>query len=107
MLHRVTLVITDVSVELSPFFFRVTRIGEVGTTLAVTRNRRTLRRNTKKYQPVNGDSFTFLSVDDVLTAQETPVDLHGLLTGIDLLFYIDVVCTLQKTAIGSHDLLRS
>jgi hypothetical protein len=28
-------------------FIRVTRIGELGTTLAVTRNRRTLRRNTK------------------------------------------------------------
>jgi hypothetical protein len=28
----------------------MTRIGELGTTLAVTSNRRTLRRNTKKYQ---------------------------------------------------------
>jgi hypothetical protein len=36
MLHRVTLVRTDVSEELSASFIRVTRIGEVGTTLAVT-----------------------------------------------------------------------
>jgi hypothetical protein len=36
MLRRVTLVITDVSEELSATFIRVTRIGEVGTTLAVT-----------------------------------------------------------------------
>jgi hypothetical protein len=45
MLLRVGLVRTDVSEELSTFFIRVTRIGELGTTLAVTSNRRTLRRN--------------------------------------------------------------
>jgi hypothetical protein len=43
MLRRVTLVRTDVSEELSASFIRVTRIGELGTTLAVTSNRRTLR----------------------------------------------------------------
>jgi hypothetical protein len=32
--------------ELSASFIRVTRIGELGTTLAVTSNRHTLRRNT-------------------------------------------------------------
>jgi hypothetical protein len=37
---------TDVSDGLSAFFIRVTRIGELGATLAVTSNRRTLRRNT-------------------------------------------------------------
>jgi hypothetical protein len=42
----VALVRTDVSEELSASFIRVTRIGEVGTTLAVTSNRRTLRINT-------------------------------------------------------------
>jgi hypothetical protein len=46
MLRRVALVRTDVSVELSASFIRVTRIGELATTLAVTSNRRTLRRNT-------------------------------------------------------------
>jgi hypothetical protein len=45
--RRVGLIVTDVSKELSASFIRVTRIGEVGTTLAVTSNRRTLRRNTK------------------------------------------------------------
>jgi hypothetical protein len=44
MLRRVALVITDVSEELSASFIRVTRIGELETTLAVTSNRRTLRR---------------------------------------------------------------
>jgi hypothetical protein len=42
MLHRVALVRTDVSEELSASFIRVTRIGELGMTLAVTNNRRTL-----------------------------------------------------------------
>jgi hypothetical protein len=42
MLHRVALVRTDVSEELSASFIRVTRIGELGVTLAVTSNRRTL-----------------------------------------------------------------
>jgi hypothetical protein len=37
MLRRVAVVITDVSEELSASFIRVTRIGELGTTLAVTR----------------------------------------------------------------------
>jgi hypothetical protein len=42
MLRRLALVRTDVSKELSASFIRVTRIGELGTTLAVTSNRRTL-----------------------------------------------------------------
>jgi hypothetical protein len=44
MLRRVALVRTDVSEELSVSFLRVTRIGELGTTLAVTSNPRTQRR---------------------------------------------------------------
>jgi hypothetical protein len=47
MLRRVALVRTDVSEGLSSSFIRLTRIGELGTTLALTSNRRTLRRNTK------------------------------------------------------------
>jgi hypothetical protein len=42
MLRRVALVRTDVSEELSASI-RVTRIGELGTTLAVTSNRSRLR----------------------------------------------------------------
>jgi hypothetical protein len=45
-LRLVALVRTDVSEELSASFIRVTRIGEVGTKLAVNSNRRTLQRNT-------------------------------------------------------------
>jgi hypothetical protein len=36
MLRSVVLVRTDASEELSPSLIRVTRIGELGTTLAVT-----------------------------------------------------------------------
>jgi hypothetical protein len=45
MFSRVALINTGVSEELSSSFIRVTRIGEPRTTLAVTSNRRTLRRN--------------------------------------------------------------
>jgi hypothetical protein len=48
MLRRVALVRTDVSEELSASIIGVTRIGELVTTLALTSNRRTLRRNTKR-----------------------------------------------------------
>jgi hypothetical protein len=40
MLCRVALERTDVSEELSASFIRVTRVGELGTTLDVTSNRR-------------------------------------------------------------------
>jgi hypothetical protein len=45
MLRRVALVRTDVLEELSASFISMTRIGELGTTLAVTSNWGTLRRN--------------------------------------------------------------
>jgi hypothetical protein len=44
MVRRVALVRTDVSEEPSASFIRVTRIDELGTTLATVSNRRTLRR---------------------------------------------------------------
>jgi hypothetical protein len=43
MLRRVAPVRIDVSEKLSAYFIRVTRIGELGTTLAVTSNRRNVR----------------------------------------------------------------
>jgi hypothetical protein len=44
MLRRVAVVTTDVSEELSASFIRVTRIDEIGTTLALTSNRRMLQK---------------------------------------------------------------
>jgi hypothetical protein len=49
MLCRVALVKTDVSEGLSASFSRVTRIVELGTTLVVTVNRRTLRASVTSY----------------------------------------------------------
>jgi hypothetical protein len=46
MLRRVALVITDVSEELSASFIRVTRIGELGTTVALTSNRASVATTT-------------------------------------------------------------
>jgi hypothetical protein len=48
MLRRVALVRTDVSEERSASFIRVIRMGELGTTLAATSNRRMLRRNSQR-----------------------------------------------------------
>jgi hypothetical protein len=47
MLRRVPLVTTEVPEELNASIIGVTRIGELGTTLAVTSKRRMLQRNTK------------------------------------------------------------
>jgi hypothetical protein len=49
MLRSVALVRTDVSEEIRASFIRVRRIGELGTTLAVTSNRHTLQRNAKSW----------------------------------------------------------
>jgi hypothetical protein len=51
MLYYVALVRTDVSVEGIASIIRVTRIGELGTMLAVTSNRITLRRNIAEVVP--------------------------------------------------------
>jgi hypothetical protein len=53
MLLRVALVRTEVPVESSAPTIRVTRIGEVGTTLAVNSNRVTLRKMLCYYVTVN------------------------------------------------------
>jgi hypothetical protein len=54
MLHRMALVRTDVSEELSASFIRVIRSGEQGTTPAVTGNRHTAKHySTRTRQRVN------------------------------------------------------
>jgi hypothetical protein len=47
MLRRVAHLRTDVSVEPGASVIRVIRIGKLGTTVAATSDRRTLRRNIK------------------------------------------------------------
>jgi hypothetical protein len=62
MLGRVALVITDVSEEHNASVIKVTRIGELGTMLAVTNNRRTLSVLTRATRPN-------ISEDDALQIQ--------------------------------------
>jgi hypothetical protein len=74
MLRRVALVRTDVSEEPSVTFIRVTRIGELGTTLAATSNRRKLRRNS--FRPDEGGARFLRNVGSyksrtALTSQKT------------------------------------
>jgi hypothetical protein len=45
VLRRVAIVRTDVSGERSAFIIKVIRIGQLGTTLTVDSNQRTMRRN--------------------------------------------------------------
>jgi hypothetical protein len=51
MLRRVALVRTDVSEQRIASIISATGVGELGTTLTVTRNRRTLRRVWLMEQP--------------------------------------------------------
>jgi hypothetical protein len=76
MLHRVALVRTDVSEELSASFIRMTKIGELGTTLAVSINRRTLRKNTLMRE---AQSSSKTSVLTRATRRNNPADtiLHS------------------------------
>jgi hypothetical protein len=72
MFRRVALVRTDISKELSAPIIRVTRIGELGTTLTVISNRRTLRRNFfANVVPCSPILVTLLM--EVLSSSETSV----------------------------------
>jgi hypothetical protein len=66
MLRRVVLVRTDVSEERSASIIRVTRIGWLGTTLAITSNRRTLRRNAKWEGKLESNSELYITIGDHL-----------------------------------------
>jgi hypothetical protein len=78
MLRRVALVRTDVSKELSAFFIRVTRICELGTTLAVTSNRRlvflrSVRRLLVTASVVPSSPILVTLMKEVLSSSETAV----------------------------------
>jgi hypothetical protein len=66
-LRRVALVRTNVSEEPRPSFIRVTRIGELGTTIVVTSNRRTLRRNTRSVRRLLVKAIVFPSSPILVT----------------------------------------
>jgi hypothetical protein len=72
MLRRVVLVRTHDSEELSASFIRVTRIGELGTTLAVTSNRRTLRLVTMMKEAQVPPKRRYLQEAHGVTSQKAP-----------------------------------
>jgi hypothetical protein len=79
----VALVRTDVSEERSASFIRITRNGELGTTLSLTSTRRTLRRNTKSLRSVRrllvtasvvfSSPFLVVLMKEALSSSETSV----------------------------------
>jgi hypothetical protein len=80
MFCRVALVRTDVSEEPSASFIRVTKIGELGTTLAATSNRRThlvflrsVRRLLVKVNVVPSSPFLVTLMMEALSSFETSV----------------------------------
>jgi hypothetical protein len=99
ILRRVTLVRTEVSEERSAFINRVTRIGELGTTFAVTSNRRivflcSMRRLLVTANVVPSSPFHITLNKEALRSSETSV-----LTGTKLRS-IPEDCVLQS--IPSH-----
>jgi hypothetical protein len=73
LLRRVALVRTGVSEEFSTSFIRVTRIGELGTTLALTSNRRSVRRFLVAVSVVLSSPILVTLMKDVLSSSETSV----------------------------------
>jgi hypothetical protein len=76
MLRHVALVRIDVSEELSASFIRVTRIGELGTTLAATSNRLTLRRNTWKEALSSSETLVLTRTTRRNIAEDTILHSH-------------------------------
>jgi hypothetical protein len=75
MLRRVALVITDVSAEPSASFIRVTRIGELETTIAVTRNGLTLRRMNVTAAGCSQNAQNTITVQILSPGRETAANL--------------------------------
>jgi hypothetical protein len=73
MLRRVDLVRTDVSEELNASNITVTRIGKLRTTLALTGNRRTLRRLPVTAGVVPSSQILVTLMKDAASSSETSV----------------------------------
>jgi hypothetical protein len=73
MLRRVALIRTDVSEELSASFIRLTRIFELGTTLAITSNRSSVRRLLVTASVVPSSPILVTLMKEALSSSETSV----------------------------------
>jgi hypothetical protein len=110
MLRRVAVVRTDVSEELSASLIRVTKIGEIGTTLAVTSNRRTMvflrsmRRLLVTVSVVPSSPILVTLIKETLSSSETSVlqQPHGV-TSQKTPFYILLSLVYFKCCIWGSD----
>jgi hypothetical protein len=82
MLRRAALVRIDVSEYRSAYFIRVTRIGELGTTLAITSNRRTLRKQETDIEDLRRHILKrrYILEDGILQKSGSSVDI---VTGLE------------------------
>jgi hypothetical protein len=80
MLRRVALDRINVSEELSPSFIRATSIGELGITIAVISNRRSVRRLLLTANVVPSSPILVTLMKEALSSSETSViqEPHGL-----------------------------
>jgi hypothetical protein len=95
---------TDVSEELSASFIRVTRIGELGTTLAVTSNRRTLRRN--KSHTVTSQKTPYFIVTAVKTSNLNGPSLYYVLK-FYISLYIKIIIRMGEITVAEWQALTS
>jgi hypothetical protein len=77
MLRRVVLVRTDVSEEHSSSFIRATRIGELGTTRAVTSNRHSVHRLLVTASVVPSSPILVTVMKEALISYETSVSTRA------------------------------
>jgi hypothetical protein len=110
MLRHVPLVGTDVSEELSASFIKVTRIGELGTMLVLSSNRRTLRRNTSRVRRllvgasvVPASPILVTLMKEALSSSETSVLTRTTWRNIpeDTILYF-FFTTLQRVSVASY-----
>jgi hypothetical protein len=98
MLRRVFLVRTDISEELSTSFIRVTRIGEIGTTLAVSSNR--VRRLLVTANVVSNSPILVTLKKEALSSSEMSVLTRNTRRNIPEGLFIKVIT--NRTVFGSQ-----